>query len=132
MSLTPAASEAATTSSGPSRAWAWCIRRKGVTDSLGALSPERPGKGIATLRAAHPSRNRSFAESAAEKWLARFDGNRRPGRAYRPHAVLGGANVRDLIAGYGELWSSSLFVEYLPRAQNKARRLARRQCVVVE
>ena len=45
-------------------------------------------------------------------------------------------NVRDLVAGYGELWSTSLFAAFLDARRGKrpgaVRWLDARQCVVVE
>jgi bifunctional aspartokinase / homoserine dehydrogenase 1 len=119
---------------------------KGVTDSLLALvaMAERGAPGIATqlrgLRDRHEAIASELLEpAAAARWLARFDQDRTDlvGALQTTTLMRSAAeNVRDLVAGYGELWSSSLFVEYL-KARRKdegapVRWLDARDCVVVE
>jgi aspartokinase/homoserine dehydrogenase 1 len=127
---------------------------KGVTDTLlGVVGmAERGDAGITGQLQALRDRHQIIAETlldpaAAAKWLARFDQDRSDleGVLHTTRLMRSAAqNVRDLVAGYGELWSSSLFFEYLSaRRQSRdkgpdkdksapVRWLDARQCVVVE
>jgi bifunctional aspartokinase / homoserine dehydrogenase 1 len=119
---------------------------KGVTDLLlGLVSmAERGDMGLATQLRGLRDRHEAIATelldpAAATKWLAQFDQDRTDlvGALQTTSLMRSAAqNVRDLVAGYGELWSSSLFVEYL-KARRKStgapvRWLDARDCVVVE
>jgi bifunctional aspartokinase / homoserine dehydrogenase 1 len=123
---------------------------KGVTDSLLSLVSlaERGDSGLAIQLRGLRDRHEAIASEllepeAAARWLARFDQDRTDlvGALQTTTLMRSAAqNVRDLVAGYGELWSSSLFVEFLAarrKGQNKdqgapVRWLDARQCVVVE
>src|SRR5512139_930380 len=118
---------------------------KGVTDTLLNLvaAAERQDPSVAATLAALRARHEQIARTllgkpAADAWLARLD---------RDLADLAGIlqttslmrsaaqNVRDLVAGYGELWSTALFVEYVAARRNGAatvRWLDARQCVVAD
>jgi aspartokinase/homoserine dehydrogenase 1 len=118
---------------------------KGVTDvllSLVDMAAQQDPK-LDTELAALRERHREIAErlldaDAAEAWLARLDadftdltGVLRTTRLLRSSAQ----NVRDLVAGYGELWSTTLFAAFLAARRGgrpAVRWLDARQCVVVE
>ena len=75
---------------------------------------------------------------AAAQWLARFDQDRADltGILHTTSLMRSAAqNVRDLVAGYGEIWSTSLFAPYLAQrrgSEASVRWLDARRCVVVE
>jgi bifunctional aspartokinase / homoserine dehydrogenase 1 len=118
---------------------------KGVTDTLINLvaMAERQGPVVGVLQGLR-DRHQVIAEgllgkAVSDAWLAGFDKDRADLAGILQTTGLmrsAGQNVRDLVAGYGELWSTSLFVAYLSaRRQGKAqpvRWLDARQCVVVE
>jgi bifunctional aspartokinase / homoserine dehydrogenase 1 len=118
---------------------------KGVTDVLLGLVDlaERQDVAVATQLQALRERHRIIAETlldaaGAAQWLARFDQDRvdLEGVLHTTSLLRSAAqNVRDLVAGYGELWSTSLFAAYLARRRGDAasvRWLDARQVVVVE
>ncbi len=118
---------------------------KGVTDVLlslvdmaARLDPEVPAR-MQALR----ERHRAIAEDlldadGAQRWLARFDADRADleGVLHTTGLLRSAAqNVRDLVAGYGELWSTSLFTAYLQARRGSAsalRWLDARQYIVAE
>jgi bifunctional aspartokinase / homoserine dehydrogenase 1 len=118
---------------------------KGVTDTLINLvaMAERQGPVVGVLQGLR-DRHQVIAEgllgkAVSDAWLAGFDKDRADLAGILQTTGLmrsAGQNVRDLVAGYGELWSTPLFVAYLSaRRQGKAqpvRWLDARQCVVVE
>jgi aspartokinase/homoserine dehydrogenase 1 len=119
---------------------------KGVTDALLGLvaAAERQDDGwqaaLIALRERHAVIANTLLDAAgAAQWLARFDrdsadiaGILQTTRIMRSAAQ----NVRDLVAGYGEIWSTSLFVPFLTRHRGAqgapVRWLDARRCVVVE
>ena len=118
---------------------------KGVTDVLLGLvaMAERQDPAVATQLQGLRDRHRVIAESllpAAEaaRWLARFDADRADleGVLHTTSLMRSAAqNVRDLVAGYGELWSTTLFTAYLAvrrKGAGSAQWLDARQVVVVE
>ncbi|HXR52601.1 MAG TPA: bifunctional aspartate kinase/homoserine dehydrogenase I, partial [Steroidobacteraceae bacterium] len=119
---------------------------KGTTDVLLGLVTlaEKQDPSIGTQLQAVRDRHRAIAEglltpAAAAQWLEGFDRDRADleGVLHTTSLMRSAAqNVRDLVAGYGELWSTSLFTAYLTaRRKNGAgsvRWLDARQCVVVE
>jgi len=119
---------------------------KGTTDVLLNLvaMAERQDPAVSSQLQAVRDRHRIIAEgllepAAAGHWLAGFDRDRADleGVLHTTSLMRSAAqNVRDLVAGYGELWSTSLFTAYLTaRRKNAAapvRWLDARQVVVVE
>ncbi len=119
---------------------------KGVTDVLLALvdMAEKQDGAVSGQLQALRDRHRVIAETlldaaGAKKWLAQFDQDRADldGVLHTTSLMRSAAqNVRDLVAGYGEIWSTTLFAAFLAaRRSNGAaavRWLDARQCVVVE
>jgi aspartokinase/homoserine dehydrogenase 1 len=118
---------------------------KGVTDVLLSLveMAGRQDPSVAAHLQALRERHRAIADdlldaAASERWLARFDADRADleGVLHSTSLLRSAAqNVRDLVAGYGELWSSTLMVAFLEARRGGAsgvRWLDARQCVVVE
>jgi bifunctional aspartokinase / homoserine dehydrogenase 1 len=118
---------------------------KGVTDVLLGLvtMAEKQDAAISTHLQALRERHRAIAETlldaaGASRWLAQFDQDRAnlEGVLHTTSLMRSAAqNVRDLVAGYGELWSTSLFTAYLAtrrKAAGTVRWLDARQVVVVE
>jgi aspartokinase/homoserine dehydrogenase 1 len=119
---------------------------KGTTDVLLNLvaMAERQDPAVSSQLQTVRDRHRIIAEgllepAAAGHWLAGFDRDRADleGVLHTTSLMRSAAqNVRDLVAGYGELWSTSLFTAYLTaRRKNAAapvRWLDARQVVVVE
>lgn len=119
---------------------------KGVTDALLGLVDQAQRQddgwqaGLAALRARHATIVQDLLSAAeAAQWLQRFDrdaadiaGILQTTRIMRS----AGQNVRDLVAGYGEIWSTSLFVPFLAARRGAGaapvRWLDARRCVVVE
>jgi aspartokinase/homoserine dehydrogenase 1 len=121
---------------------------KGVTDALlnlVTLAERRDESYLVGLQALR-DRHANIAETlltpaAAKTWLERFDRDRADlaGILHTTSIMRSAAqNVRDLVAGYGEIWSTSLFKPYLAlRREGKkgaapVRWLDARDCVVVE
>jgi len=121
---------------------------KGVTDALlnlVTLAERRDESYLGGLQALR-DRHAKIAETlltpaAAKTWLERFDKDRTDlaGILHTTSIMRSAAqNVRDLVAGYGEIWSTSLFKPYLAlRREGKkgaapVRWLDARDCVVVE
>jgi bifunctional aspartokinase / homoserine dehydrogenase 1 len=119
---------------------------KGVTDALlklVSLAEARDDAYVAqldALRERHATIAYALLPSAeAEAWLASFDQDRTDLAGILQTTSLmrsAAQNVRDLVAGYGEIWSTSLFARYLThRRGGKAlpvRWLDARLCVTVE
>ena len=119
---------------------------KGVTDVLLGLvkMAEKQDPAVSVQLHALRERHRIIAESlldaaGAARWLAQFDQDRADleGVLHTTSLMRSAAqNVRDLVAGYGEIWSTTLFTAYLTArrkaAANTVRWLDARQCVVVE
>lgn len=118
---------------------------KGVTDALlrlVALAERQDGayrSEIAALRARHATIAQALLTPAdAQDWLAGFDRDCRDleGILHTVELTRSAArNVSDLIAGYGEIWSTRLFHRFIAtRAGNArpARWLDARRVVVVE
>ncbi|HXC59294.1 MAG TPA: aspartate kinase, partial [Steroidobacteraceae bacterium] len=119
---------------------------KGTTDVLLNLvaMAEKQDPAVGSQLQAVRERHRAIAEgllepAAAAQWLAGFDRDRADleGVLHTTSLMRSAAqNVRDLVAGYGELWSTSLFTAYLSArrksAANSVRWLDARQVVVVE
>jgi aspartokinase/homoserine dehydrogenase 1 len=119
---------------------------KGVTDVLLSLvvMAERQDPAVTATLEALRDRHRIIAETllepiSAREWLTRFDRDRTDleGVLHTTSLMRSAAqNVRDLVAGYGELWSTTLFAAYLAvrrqGATHTVRWLDARQCVVVE
>ncbi|MET0282187.1 MAG: bifunctional aspartate kinase/homoserine dehydrogenase I [Steroidobacteraceae bacterium] len=118
---------------------------KGVTDVLLGLVDlaEKQDAAVDAQLQALRERHRVIAETlldaaTASQWLARFDQDRvdLEGVLHTTSLLRSAAqNVRDLVAGYGELWSTTLFAAYLGARRQDAgsvRWLDARQCVVVE
>jgi aspartokinase/homoserine dehydrogenase 1 len=123
---------------------------KGVTDALLNLVTlaERQDETYLGQLQALRDRHEKIATTllspkAAATWLARFDQDRADlaGILHTTSIMRSAAqNVRDLVAGYGEIWSTSLFTPYLTERRAAAlgakaaavRWLDARQCVVVE
>ncbi|MFM1887085.1 MAG: Aspartokinase I/homoserine dehydrogenase [Pseudomonadota bacterium] len=121
---------------------------KGVTDALLELvcTAERGdpayGAQLQALRARHEAiASTLLDEPATARYLEMLDrdltdltGILHATRIMRTAAQ----NVRDLVAGYGEIWSTSLFAPFLERRRREAGRSApvrwidARECVVVE
>jgi len=131
---------------GPGRVAVVLSACKGVTDVLLGLVDlaERQDTGTSAQLQLLRERHQIIAEklldpAASAAWLARFDHDRSDleGVLHTTSLMRSAAqNVRDLVAGYGELWSTSLFAAYL-HARRKGRGapvqwLDARHCVVVE
>ena len=118
---------------------------KGVTDvllNLVLLAERQDGSYIEQLQGLR-DRHAAIANTllpapAAAQWLARFDQDRADltGILHTTSLMRSAAqNVRDLVAGYGEIWSTSLFAPYLAQrrgSEASVRWLDARRCVVVE
>ena len=120
---------------------------KGVTDALlnlVALAERQDGGYVAQLQALRDRHaqiaGQLLSSEAAATWLARFDKDRADltGILHTTSIMRSAAqNVRDLVAGYGEIWSTSLFAPFLAERRAAAqgapvRWLDARLCVVVE
>jgi aspartokinase/homoserine dehydrogenase 1 len=118
---------------------------KGVTDVLLGLvtMAEKQDPAVSNQLQALRDRHRVIAETlldaaGAARWLAQFDVDRTnlEGVLHTTSLMRSAAqNVRDLVAGYGELWSTTLFTAYLTSRRKAAagvRWLDARQVVVVE
>jgi bifunctional aspartokinase / homoserine dehydrogenase 1 len=118
---------------------------KGVTDELLALVElaERQDPSVSARLLALRERHQIIAETLlspanATDWLARFDRDRADleGVLHTTSLMRSAArNVRDMVAGYGELWSTSLFTAYLVARRDGAvpvRWLDARDVIVVE
>src|SRR5689334_23708443 len=118
---------------------------KGTTDVLLNLVSlaERQDPAVSSQLQAVRERHKAIAEgllepAAAAHWLAGFDRDRADleGVLHTTSLMRSAAqNVRDLVAGYGELWSTTLFTAYLSARRKGAasvRWLDARQVVVVE
>src|SRR6185369_4094111 len=96
---------------------------KGVTDVLLGLvtMAEKQDPAVNNQLQALRERHRVIAETlldaaGAARWLATFDQDRAnlEGVLHTTSLMRSAAqNVRDLVAGYGELWSTTLFNAYL-------------------
>ena len=118
---------------------------KGVTDVLLGLVDlaTRQDPAVPAQLQALRERHRIIAETLLDKtdaaaWLARFDKDRADleGVLHTTSLMRSAAqNVRDMVAGYGELWSTTLFSHYL-KARRKGAPAVRwvdaRDIVVVE
>ena len=119
---------------------------KGVTDgllNLVGLAERKDQAYVAQLQQLR-ERHQLIAETlltpaAAKAWLARFDADRADltGILHTTSIMRSAAqNVRDLVAGYGEIWSTSLFAAYLAERRGKGgapvRWLDARHIVIVE
>ena len=121
---------------------------KGVTDALLNLvtQAERQDEGFVAGLQALRDRHQTIADAlllpeATAAFLARFDADREAllgilrATALTQSAAPG---VRDVVSGYGEIWSTSLFAPYLARRREgqkgaaAVRWLDARQCVTVE
>jgi aspartokinase/homoserine dehydrogenase 1 len=101
---------------------------KGVTDALLNLVTlaERKDDGYIAQLQLLRERHALIAETllsatAAAAWLARFDQDRTDltGILHTTSIMRSAAqNVRDLVAGYGEIWSTSLFAPFLEERRN--------------
>jgi len=118
---------------------------KGVTDvllNLVTLAERQDGSYIEQLQGLRDRHaaiaNALLTPAAAAQWLARFDQDRADltGILHTTSLMRSAAqNVRDLVAGYGEIWSTSLFAPYLAQRRGQdasVRWLDARLCVVVE
>ncbi len=119
---------------------------KGVTDGLLRLVTLAEGRDdaylghLAGLRQRHAEIAGALLPQAdADAWLASFDADAKDLAGILQTTSLmrsAAQNVRDLVAGYGEIWSTSLFARYLThRRAGKGlpvRWLDARLCVVVE
>ncbi|MDQ2641247.1 MAG: bifunctional aspartate kinase/homoserine dehydrogenase I [Pseudomonadota bacterium] len=117
---------------------------KGVTDVLLGLvdMAGRQDPAVARELQALRERHRVIAEdlldaAGAARWLQRFDQDRvdLEGVLHTTSLLRSAAqNVRDLIAGYGEIWSTTLMTAFLEsrRGATPVRWLDARQCVVVQ
>jgi bifunctional aspartokinase / homoserine dehydrogenase 1 len=118
---------------------------KGVTDVLLGLvaMAEKQDPAVGLQLQALRDRHRVIADAlldaaGAASWLQQFDQDRANLEGVlRTTSLMRSAaqNVRDLVAGYGELWSSTLFTAYLGarrKAAASVRWLDARQVVVVE
>ncbi|MCX6552326.1 MAG: hypothetical protein NTY02_15210 [Acidobacteria bacterium] len=118
---------------------------KGVTDALLNLVTlaERRDEGYLAQLQLLRERHALIAETllppaAAAGWLVRFDKDRADlsGILHTVSIMRSAAqNVRDLVAGYGEIWSTSLFAPYLEARRAggaPVRWFDARACVVVE
>ncbi len=118
---------------------------RGVTDVLLSLvdMAARQDPGVPAQIQALRERHRAIAEdlldaAGAQRWLARFDADCADvsGVLHTTSLLRSDAqNVRDLVAGYGELWSTTLFSAFLAARRGSDATLQwldARQCVVVE
>ncbi len=117
---------------------------RGVTDALLGLVDlaGRQDPAVATGLQALRDRHRAIAEDLLDKegaarWLQRFDQDRvdLEGVLHTTSLLRSAAqNVRDLIAGYGEIWSTTLMAAFLEsrRGATPVRWLDARQCLVVQ
>ena len=119
---------------------------RGVTDALLGLVARAEAQDDAyrgeldALRARHATIAETvLTPEAAQLYLAGFDRDRHDieGILHTVKLTRSAAqNVRDLIAGYGEIWSTKLFREFFEAARQALRRGAsgstRARCVVVE
>jgi bifunctional aspartokinase / homoserine dehydrogenase 1 len=119
---------------------------KGVTDVLLDLvsMAEKQDAAVSTRLQALRERHRAIAETlldpqGAARWLAGFDKDRvdLEGVLHTTSLMRSAAqNVSDLVAGYGELWSTTLFAAYLATRRKGAAETVRwldaRQVVVVD
>ncbi|MET0291790.1 MAG: bifunctional aspartate kinase/homoserine dehydrogenase I [Steroidobacteraceae bacterium] len=119
---------------------------KGVTDALlrlvtlAELRDESHIGQLAALRDRHSQIAHTLLPAAeADAWLARFDQDRTDLAGILQTTSLmrsAAQNVRDLVAGYGEIWSTSLFSRYLAHRRGgkglPVRWLDARLCVTVE
>jgi bifunctional aspartokinase / homoserine dehydrogenase 1 len=119
---------------------------KGVTDVLLTLvtMAEKQDPAVSAQLQGLRERHRLIAETlldapAAAQWLAQFDQDRADleGVLHTTSLMRSAAqNVRDLVAGYGEIWSTTLFAAFLATRRKagagNVRWLDARQCVVVE
>jgi bifunctional aspartokinase / homoserine dehydrogenase 1 len=118
---------------------------KGVTDVLLGLvaMAEKQDPAVSNQLLGLRERHRAIAEAlldagGAARWLAQFDEDRAnlEGVLHTTSLMRSAAqNVRDLVAGYGELWSTTLFNAYLTtrrKGPGSVRWLDARQVVVVE
>ena len=118
---------------------------KGVTDTLLNLvvAAEKQDRGVSAtlsvLRERHAAIANALLEPAkARVWLEGLDKDLEDlARILQTTSLMrsAGRNVHDLVAGYGELWSTTLFAEYLAARRPDAspvRWLDARQVVVAE
>ncbi|HWL61627.1 MAG TPA: bifunctional aspartate kinase/homoserine dehydrogenase I [Steroidobacteraceae bacterium] len=117
---------------------------KGVTDVLLGLvdMAGRQDPAVARELQGLRERHRVIAEdlldaAGAARWLQRFDQDRvdLEGVLHTTSLLRSAAqNVRDLIAGYGEIWSTTLMTAFLEsrRGATPVRWLDARQCLVVQ
>ncbi|MEY4760624.1 MAG: Aspartokinase I/homoserine dehydrogenase [Pseudomonadota bacterium] len=121
---------------------------KGVTDALLNLvsQAERQDEGFVAGLQALRDRHQTIADAllspeATAAFLSRFDDDRETLLGIlRTTAVTQAAapGVRDVVSGYGEIWSTSLFAPYLARRREGSKSAAgvrwldARQCVTVE
>jgi aspartokinase/homoserine dehydrogenase 1 len=118
---------------------------RGVTDSLLSLVANAEAQDDAyrgeldALRARHATIAEDLLEAGAAKlYMAGFDRDRHDIEGILHTVKLtrsAATNVRDLIAGYGEIWSTKLFREFYAatsRRPGETRWVDARQCVVVE
>jgi bifunctional aspartokinase / homoserine dehydrogenase 1 len=117
---------------------------KGVTDALLNLvtAAERQDasvtNGLQGLRDRHQAiADQLLDKAGAEAWLKRFDQDRTDLAGILQTTSLmrsAAQNVRDLVAGYGELWSTTLFTAYLTARRKGAavKWLDARQVVVAD
>jgi aspartokinase/homoserine dehydrogenase 1 len=118
---------------------------KGVTDDLLDLvaRAERqdpdPRAGLAALRARHAAIARELlTPSAAEEWLRAFDDDAEDIQGILKAVFLtrsAARHIHDVVAGYGEIWSTRLFREFFAagtRRVGEVRWVDARGVVVVE
>jgi aspartokinase/homoserine dehydrogenase 1 len=119
---------------------------KGVTDSLLRLVSLAESRDdayhaqLGLLRERHALiATTLLPEKEAEAWLRGFDQDRTDLAGILQTTSLmrsAAQNVRDLVAGYGEIWSTSLFARYLTHRRGAegapVRWLDARLCVIVE
>jgi len=118
---------------------------KGVTDALLALVAEAERqapdghRGLDALRARHAAIAASTLDAeTAERYLAAFDRDCHDieGILHTVRLMRSAAgNIAELIAGYGELWSTRLFFEFVARRHGRpgaVRWVDAREVVVVE
>ena len=130
---------------GPSRLGVVLSACRGVTDALLGLVTLAEAQDtsytsrLAELRARHATIASTLLEpQAAASYLAALDGDLRDieGILHSVRLIRAAAgNVRDLIAGFGEIWSTRLFAEFLRargRRPGEVRWLDARRVVLVE
>jgi aspartokinase/homoserine dehydrogenase 1 len=118
---------------------------RGVTDSLLSLVASAEAQDDAyrgeldALRARHATIAENLLEAGAAKlYMAGFDRDRHDIEGILHTVKLtrsAATNVRDLIAGYGEIWSTKLFREFYAATSKRpgeTRWVDARQCVIVE